>query len=212
MSRAACSVDLVCCTLRGRRLYVLTAERGDALPWTELPAGGEPPQATARLARSVVGAVPGWMSQLPAYGGETRHPSDAPLSIAFVAAVPYAEPRAGWTWSPLDDARIPGRQGRMVKDAIACLRERIHVEPVAFRLLADRFTLSELQAAYEVVLGRRFHKASFRRALSAAGVTVALEEWRSESRGRPAQLHQRVEAPARRRGAKARAIRFDLMD
>lgn len=71
------------------------------------------------------------------------------------------------------------------------------------------FTLSELQSIYELLLGRSLHKASFRRALQAASLVEPTDEWRSEGRGRPAQLYRY--APRRKRGGR-RSVRFDLIE
>jgi hypothetical protein len=82
------------------------------------------------------------------------------------------------------------------------------LEPIAFRLLPPQFTLSELQGLNELLLGRRLHKASFRRALSGAFLVAPTDEWRSEGRGRPAQLFRY--APRRgRRGQ--RPVRLELL-
>jgi hypothetical protein len=88
------------------------------------------------------------------------------------------------------------------------VRTRLDSAPIAFRLLPGVFTLSELQQMYEILLGRGLHKASFRRALQAASLVEPTDEWRSEGRGRPAQLFRY--APRRRRGGR-RAVRFDLL-
>jgi 8-oxo-dGTP diphosphatase len=88
------------------------------------------------------------------------------------------------------------------------MRASVDHQPIAFRLLPATFTLSELQAVYELLLGRRLHKASFRRALHASSLVEATDELRSEGRGRPAQLFRY--APPRRRRAR-RGIRFDLL-
>jgi len=80
--------------------------------------------------------------------------------------------------------------------------------PVAFRLLPPTFTLSDLQHMYELLLGKRLHKASFRRALQAAWLVEPTEEWRSEGRGRPAQLFRY--APRKRRPTQ-RGIRLDML-
>jgi hypothetical protein len=61
---------------------------------------------------------------------------------------------------------------------------------------------------YELLLGKRLHKASFRRALQAAWLVEPTDEWRSEGRGRPAQLYRY--APKKRRKGR-RGVRFDLL-
>jgi 8-oxo-dGTP diphosphatase len=91
---------------------------------------------------------------------------------------------------------------------VAAVRPHIDQSPLAFRLLPASFTLSELQSIYELLLGRPLHKASFRRALQAAFLVEPTDEWRSEGRGRPAQLYRY--APRRRRDSR-RSVRFDLI-
>lgn len=86
------------------------------------------------------------------------------------------------------------------------IRARLDQSPIAFRLLPPTFTLSQLQEIYELLLGRRLHKASFRRALHASWLVEPTDEWRSEGRGRPAQLFRY--APRRRRGSR-RGVRFE---
>jgi hypothetical protein len=100
------------------------------------------------------------------------------------------------------------RHRAIIDAALAQLRERMDRAPVAFRLLGATFTLSELQAVYELLLGRRLHKASFRRALQAAFLVEPTDEWQSEGRGRPAQLFRY--APHRRRGGRG-GVRFELL-
>jgi 8-oxo-dGTP diphosphatase len=100
------------------------------------------------------------------------------------------------------------RQSQMLQESVAAVRDRLDLYPVAFKLLPATFTLSELQHMYELLLGRRLHKASFRRALTAAALVEPTDEWRSEGRGRPAQLY-RFGPRKRRRGR--RGVRFDLL-
>jgi len=96
----------------------------------------------------------------------------------------------------------------MLDAAVAMLRVRMDQSPVAFRLLPSIFTLSELQHMYELLLGKRLHKASFRRALASAWLVEPTDEWRTEGRGRPAQLFRY--AP-RKRQPTQRGIRLDML-
>ena len=84
----------------------------------------------------------------------------------------------------------------------------LDVAPIAFKLLPATFTLSELQGMYELLLGWPLHKASFRRSLQAAYLVEPTDEWRSEGRGRPAQLYRY--SPRKRRRAR-RGVRFDVL-
>ena len=93
----------------------------------------------------------------------------------------------------------------MLEAVLTSLRMRLDHGPIAFHLLPPTFTLTQLQEIYELLLGRRLHKASFRRSLHAAWLVEPTDEWRSEGRGRPAQLFRY--APKKRRGGR-RGVRF----
>jgi 8-oxo-dGTP diphosphatase len=194
-------IVLACVTWRNGELAVLTptATRGVTLPQATLAANASPDDAADALVKRTLGRAAAWRSQV----GALRE--DGALSILYVAVLPAdtaAAPQHEWRALPR------GAPGGALRAALAHLRERIDREPVAFRLLGATFTLSDLQLVYELLLERRLHKASFRRSLMAAHLVEPTEHWRSEGRGRPAQLFRY--APRRRRGLQ-RAVRFDLL-
>ena len=180
------------------------------LPWAA-PRGDEPLDDVAQhVAREAIGVAPSWISQVGAFA-DGDHPSDTELAVAYVALVPLgaADPGDDREWRMVSDlAGLGDRQEAIVQGALAAVRDRLDLYPIAFRLLPGAFTLSELQQMYELLLGRRLHKASFRRALQAAFLVEPTDEWRSEGRGRPAQLYRY--SPKRRRRSR-RGVRFDLL-
>lgn len=204
-ARPAPQLTLVCCTLVGGTLAVLTAEGGDrrqvVLPETELHADAELDESAAIFARATLGRAPAWLAQIGAFNGEG-------LSVAYLALVTAgadAPPGHHWVSPP---KQLAGPQAPILRTALRHLRERLDREAVAFRLLPATFTLTELQELYELLLERRLHKASFRRTLIAAQLVEPTEAWRSEGRGRPAQLFRY--APHRRK-AHPRAVRFESL-
>jgi len=210
------SIDVVLVTAMGNELAILLS-RGStererwSLPW-RTPQTGETLEATAvRVAQDALGEPPIWMEQLGAFGDAKRHPSDSEISVAFVGLVPHetASPHTGYTWFPMRDLPpLSPRQRAIVEAAMRTIQGRLDQAPIAFRLLPLTFTLSELQQMYELLLGKRLHKASFRRALQAAWLVEPTDEWRSEGRGRPAQLFRY--APKKRRKPH-RGVRFDFL-
>lgn len=213
------AIDVVLLTPREGTLAVLVQRTTDprardrwTLPW-DAPRTGEPPeQAADRLSRAVLGIAPAALQQIGAFGPERRHPGDAQLSVAFVGLVPHGPAtESGEHGMWIDREQLPllaPRHRAMVDAALDEVRRRMDQSPLAFRLLPAAFTLSELQGVYELLLGRSLHKASFRRALQAAFLVEPTDEWRSEGRGRPAQLFRY--APRKRRGGR-RGVRFDLL-
>ncbi len=161
-----------------------------------------------RVARSALPAAPLWLEQVGAFADGRRHPSEVDLSVAFVGAVPVGTlSSAGGdaVWFPV--AELPPlapRQRAIVAAALTVVRERVDYTPVAFRMLPSTFTLSELQRIYEILLGQKLHKASFRRSLESAAMVEGTDEWRRDGRGRPAQLFRY--APKRRYGRRRRVF------
>lgn len=203
-SRPAPQLVLACFTMADGVLAVLMEDGADRrraqLPGAPIPASGSLEQAGDALARGAVGRVPAWRTQAGALMQEG-------LTLVVAAAVPLGTPAPGGNrWVPAD--RVPSSQAGAVHSALTMLRDRLDREPVAFRLLPPTFTLSELQQVYELLLERRLHKASFRRTLLAAHLVEPTEAWRSEGRGRPAQLFRY--SPRRRRGVQ-RSVRFELL-
>lgn len=215
--RAAITIDVVLLAAPGRRLTMLLVRAADGrskerweLPW-DGPRGEETvDDAAARIVRTVLGAPVAYVEQVAAFGDRRRHPGGSDLSITFLALVPGGAPGTiggESAWFPVDELpAVPPRQRAMIDGAMDAIRARLDQSPIAFRLLPPTFTLSQLQEVYELLIGRRVHKASFRRALHAAWLVEPTDEWRSEGRGRPAQLFRF--APRKRRGGR-RGVRFD---
>lgn len=213
---AAYTVDVIVVTAMGDELAILFARNSTererwSLPW-RMPQTGEGLDAAgARVAQDILGEPPIWMEQIGAFGDGKRHPGDVDVSVAYVALVPHetAAPGAGHAWFPVADLPpLSPRQRAMVEAATKTIQGRLDQAPIAFRLLPPTFTLSELQQMYELLLGKRLHKASFRRALQGAWLVESTDEWRSEGRGRPAQLYRY--SPKKRRRPH-RGIRFDFI-
>ena len=179
------------------------------LPWRSLKPDETIDSEAAKLARKTLGTAPALVEQVAAFGDGRRHPSGAELSVAFLALID-AETGAGFegdaSWFAVGDLPpLPPRQRGMVEGVLTSLRARLDQGPIAFHLLPPTFTLTQLQEIYELLLRRRLHKASFRRSLHAAWLVEPTNEWRSEGRGRPAQLFRY--APKKRRGGR-RGVRF----
>ena len=215
--RLAPSIDVVILAPSGRKLTVLL-ERGAPksrerwqLPWRTLKPDETIDGEAAKLARKTLGSTPALVEQVAAFGDGRRHPSRAALSVAFLALID-AETGAGFVgearWFAADELPpLPPRQRGMLEGVLTSLRARLDQGPIAFHLLPQTFTLTQLQEIYELLLGRRLHKASFRRSLHAAWLVEPTDEWRSEGRGRPAQLFRY--APKKRRGGR-RGVRFGV--
>jgi 8-oxo-dGTP diphosphatase len=210
------SIDIVLCTPHGRHLAVLLvrddskhARERWSLPWSALDESDELETKSAKVMQKVAGARASWLVQAGAFADGKRHPGKAALSVAYVGVTPHRAAAKGAQWFTLAELPpVAPRHRAIIDAALAQLRERLDRAPVAFRLLPAEFTLSELQEVYELLLGWRLHKASFRRALQAAFLVEPTDEWRTEGRGRPAQLFRY--SPRKSRNRKA-GVRFEAL-
>lgn len=158
--------------------------------------------AAQRVAMERLGTEVPFLRQLTAVGSKKRDPR-APwaLSIAYRALLPWEliAPVAGkrieaLAWRPADeganDAGLAFDHGALIAMALAATRREIDELDLPFGFLPERFTLGELQAACEQILGRRLDKSSFRRKLDERKLVEPIEGEMRTGAFRPAQLYQ----------------------
>jgi 8-oxo-dGTP diphosphatase len=94
-------------------------------------------------------------------------------------------------WAPVHRIALADDIERMVLEyAIVRLRAKLGYTNIAFNLVPSTFTLSELQLAYEAILGQPMDKRNFRRRMIASGILTNTNETRREGSHRPAALYR----------------------
>ncbi|MBC7842178.1 MAG: NUDIX hydrolase [Gemmatimonadaceae bacterium] len=197
-------VEVVVFTIRDESLHVLLAPADTAwhLP-SDLVRPDEPLDVAARRALTdVAGASEVWLEQLYTFGDVARDPHARTISVAHYALVSadvvsdHADPRAQW-WPVATLPQLMLDHRRIIDYALTRLRNKLAYTTVGFQLLPQRFTLSELQRVYEIILDRELDKRNFRRKVEMLGIVKPTREQRASITGRPAQLYRFVatEAP-----------------
>lgn len=197
-------VEVVVFTIRDESLHVLLAPADAAwqLP-SDLVRPDEPLDDAARRALTdVAGASDVWLEQLYTFGDVARDPQARTISVAHYALVSadvvsaHGDPRAQW-WPVAALPQLMLDHRRIIDYALTRLRNKLSYTTVGFQLLPQRFTLSELQRVYEIILGRELDKRNFRRKVEMLGIVKPTREQRASITGRPAQLYRFVatEAP-----------------
>ena len=69
------------------------------------------------------------------------------------------------------------------------LQQKVVVEPIIFELLPDKFTLNELQQAYEAVLDIEIDNRNFRKKAIGKTYIVSLDEKKMGTSKKPANLY-----------------------
>lgn len=85
---------------------------------------------------------------------------------------------------------MPHDHRRILATAMARLRAKIRYHPVVFELMPERFTLWQLQQAFEAVAGRLLHKQNFRRFIEQQALVEETGAMERGVAGRPAKLFQ----------------------
>ncbi|MGB9775889.1 MAG: NUDIX hydrolase [Anaerolineae bacterium] len=202
--RPLVTVDVVIFTLREKDLQVLLVRRRNppfAGMWA-IPGGfvdiNEPLETAARRELEEETGVRGvYLEQFHTFGDPGRDPRGRTITVAYLALVraDQIQPRAGddaaearW-WSVSDLPPLAFDHSHILACALERLRQQLKCFTVIPELLPDLFTLSELQAIYEAILGEKLDGRRFRRRVLAAGILQETGEYRRD-RGRPAQLYR----------------------
>ena len=198
------SVDVVIFTLREDDLQVLLIKRGHppfagmwAIPGGFVDVGESLEKAALRELKEETGVRDVYLEQLYTFGDPGRDPRGHVITVAYFALVPATaiDPSAGsdaiearWC-SVYDLPALAFDHADILRYALERLRYKLEYTAVGFELLPEAFALSELQAAYEVILGEKLDKRNFRRKVLGAGVIEETGEYRT-GEGRPAQLYR----------------------
>lgn len=93
-------------------------------------------------------------------------------------------------WVPvtqIDQMEMAFDHKYIFREALTALQKKVKVEPIAFELLPDYFTLSQLQKLYEALLGASFDKRNFRKKVAQMHYVIPLKEKQKGVAHKPAQ-------------------------
>lgn len=201
------TVDAVLFTYDGGHLKVLLVERSnhpDKGKWG-LPGGfvdKKPDQSledtVLRKLKEKTGVAPPYLEQLGSYGNAVRDKRGWSVTVCYTALIAHQDCEVsissvldvGWfDVSVVEGMLLAFDHSEIIGDARERLRQKALYSIVPAYALPAVFTLPELQALHEVVIGKRLQKKSFRRRIEQAGLLVDTGEKRSEG-GRPAGLYR----------------------
>lgn len=190
--RPALTADVVAIRFAGGALEVLLIRRASepyagqwALPGGFVDMDETVEHAAARELAEETGVENAEVEQLRVFSEPDRDPRGRTVTVAHLAMLRAgeAEVRAGDDASQAEFRPVSEATGlafdhdRVLEAALERLRTKARHEAFGLELLPSKFTLSELQRLYEVVLDRRLDKRNFRKKMLARGVLVPLDEF-----------------------------------
>lgn len=118
------------------------------------------------------------------------------ISICYMALVDYNKIELGPTqfleaaqWLPAENVReLAMDHAQIVKSARESLHKELPYTPIAANLLPSKFTLPDLHALAEAIMGREIDRPNFRRKMLGSGMIVKVGQEHSGKR-RPADVY-----------------------
>lgn len=199
----AVATDIAVFTLRRGALNVLLIERGAdphkgawALPGGFLMPDEELDQCARRELKEETGVDADLLLQFATFSAPDRDPRERVISVAYLALLSSDELRleastdaAQARWFPVRELpTLAFDHAEILRRALEVLGARARTIAPLFALLPARFTLSQLQGAYEAVTGEEAEKRNFRKMISTLDCVVETEDF-AHGAHRPARLY-----------------------
>ncbi len=198
------AVDIVIFTIQSGELRVLLVKRGIppflgqfAIPGGFVLADESLDQTALRELREETGVADVYLEQLYSFGDPGRDPRGRVITVAYFALISADQATlvagtdaadARW-WAIRELPPLAFDHRKILDYALERLRNKLEYTTIGFQLLPARFTLTELQEAYEVILDKNLDKRNFRRKLALLKVLRPTREHRHGGR-RPARLYE----------------------
>ncbi|NVB39153.1 NUDIX hydrolase [Pseudenhygromyxa sp. WMMC2535] len=202
--RPALSVDCVVFGLDDE-LQVLLIRRGIepfagqwALPGGFVHLDETLEQAALRELNEETGLERVFFEQLYTFGDVDRDPRERVVTVAYYALVKLSDHKvraatdatdAAW-FAVSDLPELAFDHAEIFETARQRLRNKVRYQPLGFELLPRKFTLTQLQRMYEVILERPLDKRNFRKKILGMDLLVALDEVEKDVAHRAARLYK----------------------
>ena len=170
---AVIATDVVIFTVQEGRLKVLLI-RMKKVPYEGFwacPGGLVKPDesveaATKRHLFDKTGVRDVYLEQLYTFGEVDRDPFGRVVSVVYFALIPTESLKLKTTseyadvaWFPVKSLpRLAYDHGKVIEVAVEKLKNKLAASNIVYSLLPSKFTLSDLQKIYELILGRNLDK------------------------------------------------------
>jgi 8-oxo-dGTP diphosphatase len=197
--------DNVIFQLINNQLTVLLVKRGKepfkgqwALPGGYNAAGDTTTDAMKRVLLTKTGIKMSelrFVEQLYTFDTVARDPRGHAVSVSYMGLCRDLEPKhTASTENPVfvpvkDLPELAYDHASIVNYAHERLQSKVNYSNVVFALLPDKFTLTELQSAYEAIFGHKLDKRNFRKKFLSLELISPIKKLKREGAHRPAQLY-----------------------
>ncbi len=187
------SVDCVIFGFDGGELKILLIERNEepfkdwwALPGYLVKQDEGISEAAERILYELTGLRDIFMEQFYTFGDVHRHPQGRVITVAYYAMLRLNGPKELKSvtsfakkafWHPVSDLpKLAFDHSKIFEKGFEKIRRKVTYQPIAFELLPEKFTLTQLQHLYEVILNKKLDKRNFRKKMLNYNILKELDE------------------------------------
>ncbi len=202
------SVDIVIFSIIDKQVNVLITRRADfpfkrkwATPggFIDVNKDKSIEQTALRKLKEKTGYDAPYLEQLGATGNGSRDPRGWSVTVTYFALVNAEDVQFDddSCWCALDDDgkvtqhKLAFDHGELIREAFHRLRSKAQYTTIALHVLPEKFTLSELQKCFEIILGGKLNKSGFRRRIIKGNVVEEIEGESKQTATRMAQLYRK---------------------
>ena len=200
------TVDIVIFTIRNKKLQVLLVQRAVepfkdkwAIPGGFIRLSENLDEAAQRLLYEKTRVKDVYLEQLYTFGDPLRYPSSRVITVGYYALIRSEDLKLSFEtglnvkqvkWhSVYNLPHLAFDHKEIITYAIKRIRNRLEYSSIAFQLLPKKFTLTELQKTYEMILNTDLDKRNFRKKMVSLGILNELNEYTKSGSKRPARLY-----------------------
>jgi 8-oxo-dGTP diphosphatase len=164
---------------------------------THLPTEEDLDGYAKKILQTATGLDNVYLKQVKTFGALKRVPHYRVITVAYYALInpdyhdlklsPLAK---SVKWFDIDNLpNVIFDVEEIIYRALKKLREEVQYHPVGFHLLPEKFTLTQLQTLYEVILDKKLDTRNFRKKIQNMGLLIDTNEKQTNVAHRAAKLY-----------------------
>lgn len=195
------TVDVVILTIKNNTLKVLLVKRMNepfkgrwAIPGGFIRLSENLDEAALRILKEKTNVENIYLEQLYTFGDPLRRTDARVITCAYFALIREEDvdvlESADVEWHKVYDLPpLAFDHKEIIEYSLKRTRERLEMCPVAYQLLSEKFTLTEMQKSYELIMDKKLDKRNFRKKVLTTEGLKELNEFSKTKSKRPARLY-----------------------
>jgi 8-oxo-dGTP diphosphatase len=198
------TADIIIFTIKDDELKAILVKRKNppfenmwALPGGFVRINESLDDAAKRELKEETGVEEVYLEQLYSFGEPKRDPRERVITVAYFALINSerinlkassdASDAQWFSIKKLPELAFDHKE--IIEYALKRLRWKLEYTNVSYSLLPEKFTLTDLQRTYEVILDKQLDKRNFRKKISSLNILKDLKENTTDVPHRPAKLY-----------------------